>query len=307
VEEKSMVRILVVDDSAVDRRLVGALLEKEGGLEVEFAEDGQQAMELVQAQPPDLVVTDLQMPKMDGLKLVTALRLHHPDVPAVVITAHGSEQIAVRALAEGAASYVAKSQLAERLADTVGDVLSLAAAVLRRERLVRCAVKTELQFELDNDPALIDPLVDVAQQVCGSTGVCDRPDLLRVGVALEEAVKNAILRGNLEIDFDQSRDWAKAVKASPEDNPLRTRIAQAPYASRKVFVHLLVNEDEAKISVRDEGPGFDTSAMPKVVDPATLGEERGRGLVLMRSFMDEVSFNDRGNEVTLVKRRAVGR
>jgi anti-sigma regulatory factor (Ser/Thr protein kinase) len=55
--------------------------------------------------------------------------------------------------------------------------------------------------------------------------------------------------------------------------------------------------------VRDEGRGFDPATLPDPLDPAQLETTTGRGLLLIRTFMDEVSFNATGNEITIVKRR----
>jgi CheY-like chemotaxis protein len=68
-----MARILVVDDSAVVRRMLGAIL-KAGGHEVAFACDGQEGLATVLAGPPDLVLTDLEMPNMDGPTMVRRVR-----------------------------------------------------------------------------------------------------------------------------------------------------------------------------------------------------------------------------------------
>jgi CheY-like chemotaxis protein len=73
-----MPRVLVVDDSPVDRRLAGRLIEKFGDMEVFYAEDGQAALEQVEAHLPDLVVTDMQMPRLDGFALVEALKAQYP-------------------------------------------------------------------------------------------------------------------------------------------------------------------------------------------------------------------------------------
>src|SRR5688500_5446588 len=105
-----MATVLVVDDSAVDRRLVAGLL-KQSNLQVEMAETGREALDCLRATPIDLVVTDLQMPELDGLGLVRHVRDHGPHVPVILITAHGSEDLAIEALHAGAASYVPKSEL----------------------------------------------------------------------------------------------------------------------------------------------------------------------------------------------------
>jgi signal transduction histidine kinase/DNA-binding response OmpR family regulator/HPt (histidine-containing phosphotransfer) domain-containing protein len=59
--------------------------------------------------------------------------------------------------------------------------------------------------------------------------------------------------------------------------------------------------------VRDEGPGFDPASLPDPTDPASLGETHGRGLLLIRTFMDEVTYNEAGNEITMTKRYGEGR
>ena len=64
-----------------------------------------------------------------------------------------------------------------------------------------------------------------------------------------------------------------------------------------------INPEEARLVIRDDGPGFDPSRIPVAGEAGSLDSETGRGLVLMRAFLDEVTFNDRGNEATLVKRR----
>ena len=71
---------LIVDDSAVERRILAGLLRKETNWRIEEATDGRDAFEQISRRPPDVVVTDLQMPEMNGLELVQAVRR---DVPLV--------------------------------------------------------------------------------------------------------------------------------------------------------------------------------------------------------------------------------
>ena len=75
------------------------------------------------------------------------------------------------------------------------------------------------------------------------------------------------------------------------------------FRDRKILVHVDISRDEARFVIRDEGKGFDVKAVPTTPEPGALVQEGGRGLVLMGTFMDEVRYNDVGNEVTMVKRR----
>ena len=93
----AMPNILVVDDSAVDRRLVGGLIEKDPDLSVTFAANGTHALTMMRQAVPALVLTDLIMPEMNGLQLVKAIREQHPFVPVILMTSKGNEEIAVQA------------------------------------------------------------------------------------------------------------------------------------------------------------------------------------------------------------------
>src|SRR5689334_17699278 len=155
-----MATVLVVDDSAVDRRFVGGILTRDGRYQVDFAEDGSQALQRMRESPPDVIVTDLQMPNRNGLELVAAVRMHHPGIPIILMTGHGSEDLAVEALHRGAANYVPKPQLGERLLESVEEALTLSRADETYDELIACLRQCDFDFELGNDPGVIDPLVE---------------------------------------------------------------------------------------------------------------------------------------------------
>lgn len=298
-----MPTVLVVDDSLTDRRLICELLRRQSDWRIEQAASGAEALARMQEYKPDVVVTDLQMPEMDGLELVTAVHQYHLDVPVILITAYGSEQLAAEALKRGAASYVPKTQIAFKLLDTMEEVLARARAGRIQQRLLQCLARSEFTFLLENDPSLIDPLVDLVQQMIASLNLCGFTGRLRVGVALKEALRNALFHGNLEIGVEKALQGWDRLFQDKNFALVEERRSQAPYCGRRIYVDVRINSDEARFVIRDEGPGFDVSSIPHQSDPWTAEPESGRGLALMRAFMDEVHFNDKGNEVTLVKRR----
>jgi CheY-like chemotaxis protein len=288
-----------VDDSAVDRRLAGGLLEKQFACAVLYAADGKEALQQVAQHRPDLVLTDLQMPQMNGLELVAAVRSDYPLVPVILMTAQGSEEIAARALRQGAASYVPKKKLAEDLAPTVQRILLGSQEDRTHTQLMHHLETSELVFALDNDPALITALVNHVQQMLRCLPLGDETERLRVGVALEEALLNACYHGNLEV----GAALGKADRAAYEQLA-RHRRWEAPWGERRIHVRAKISRTEAVFVIRDEGPGFDVAALPPDANLAEAERGAGRGVILMRTIMDEVTYNDAGNEVTLVKRRA---
>ena len=107
-------QILVVDDDPDVALLVKTVLQRRAGCIVDVAEDGQVAVERVAAVRPDVVVTDIEMPGLNGLELLAELRRTVPTVPVIVMTAHVSVEYAVSAL---------RGQADDRIAATHGPAL----------------------------------------------------------------------------------------------------------------------------------------------------------------------------------------
>jgi len=291
-----MASVLIVDDSRADRRLADALLDKDGAITTAFAESGRDALEKMKGSLPDLVVTDLVMPEMDGLELVETVHKTYPLVPIILMTSRGSEETAVQALRKGAASYVPKRNLAHDLLDTVKRVLAMAGERRNLERVKGYLVESRHSFLLGTDPTLIAPLVLFLQERAVETLDMDEGELLQTGVALEEALINALHHGNLELDSRLRDEDYHAYFALFDE-----RKATSPYRERKIQVNAIVSPESVSVTIRDEGPGFDPTDVPDPTDPSNIERGHGRGMLLMRTFMTEVAYNERGNEVTLVK------
>jgi DNA-binding NtrC family response regulator len=121
-----MPHILIVDDESNVRKVLGALLEQ-GGHQTTPAGNATQALDLVRAQDPDLVLTDLQMPGMDGMELLATLRADFPEIPVVMLTAHGSIEAAVEAMKLGAFDFMTKPFDREQVLEVIGKALGQAA------------------------------------------------------------------------------------------------------------------------------------------------------------------------------------
>ena len=293
-----MANILVVDDSAADRELAGHLLEDHAWT-VFYADDGKKALTQMQAHPPDLVLTDLVMPELDGLALVEQAKAEHPGIPVVLMTARGSEEIAVRALERGAASYVPKKLLVRDLVGAVTRILDASKEHKSHKRLLgrlRAA-----SFVLENDPDLISSLVRYLTQVLRDSEMFNEADCHRIATALDEALINACCHGNLELRSDVREHDARAYRALANQ-----RRHVLPYRDRWIQVSTNLTFGEARFVIKDDGRGFDPSAVPDPTRPENLERPTGRGVLLMRAFMDDVHYNKAGNEVTLLKRRSAG-
>lgn len=99
-ELDAMAKILVVDDELNMRLVLSAMLKKEG-YSVSTASDGIEALEIIQKDPVDVIVTDLKMPRLDGMGLLEKVTDRYPSLPVIIITAHGTVATAVDALKKG--------------------------------------------------------------------------------------------------------------------------------------------------------------------------------------------------------------
>ncbi len=300
-----MTTVLVVDDVAADRALAGGLIEKGTGFTVTFAASGEEALQRIRRLTPDVVVTDLQMGDLTGLDLVEILADEFPDLPVLLMTAHGSEEIATAALQAGAVTYVPKTQLANRLATALEQVVELFRGDDRHDRLLKYLSRCDTSFVLENDPLLIPPLITHLQQQLTWAGICTAPESIRVGIALEEALSNALYHGNLEISREAFEEARAAMVVGEPFDLVQQRREQPPYNQRVIRVQVEMTPQEARFTIEDQGPGFDVSSLPAPDDESAWQRAPGRGLLLIHGLMDEVQYNDRGNRVTLTKRRLV--
>jgi CheY-like chemotaxis protein len=289
--------VLIVDDNPIDRRLAAGVVGKVG-MAISFAVHGREALEVIAKKPPDIVLTDLLMPEMDGLELVERIKEDYSAIPVILMTAHGSEEIAVKALRTGAASYVPKQNLTRDLNHTIRDVLTVASVKRDEQKALDCMTDANLHFILGVENGVHEPVVGFLQSQLRSWKLCGPADLIRVGTALHEAFVNAIEHGNLELNSDLRNDPEGTYQLLGDE-----RRNSQPFRDRRVHVWAKLSRDEAEIKICDQGPGFDPRSLPDPTDPENIGKISGRGLLLIRTFMDEVSFNESGNEITLVKRK----
>lgn len=293
-----MATILLVDDSDVELRLTGGLLRHTAtDCQLRYAGGGWEALQQIEEAVPDLVVTDLVMPNMDGLELVHIIRRRFPQLPVVLMTAYGNEEIARRALRAGAASYVPKANRANLLSRTVQQILGHREPVHDRERPLGHLSRLDGSFILDNDVEQIVDLIDLLLHVLRRVAGLDASAAVRVGVALEEALLNALCHGNLEIngsEYEQAKENGTLTALVEE------RRSQPPYRGRHIFLDAVVSGSECRFTVHDQGRGFPVSILPSG-DAEFASFENGhfRGTTLMRTIMDAVEFHKPGNEVVL--------
>ncbi|MCH2125358.1 MAG: ATP-binding protein [Pirellulaceae bacterium] len=294
-----MPNVLVVDSSPVDQKIIARLLEHLPDLRLVFTRNGEEGLNQLKQNDFHVVLTDLVIPGFDGFDLLTHIMSHYPLTPVILMTNVGNEAAAVKALQLGASGYLPKKSLNENLVDTIENVLDESRAERERLKLLDCIEKSDFSFVLENDANMFPPLISFLHRSVRAVGLCDETSGIHVCVSLEEALNNALFHGNLELD-SLLRDGDQKTY----HNLAAERRVTDPYCRRKIYVDVKVTAEEGCFVVRDEGPGFDPQLVPDPTAPENLEKSSGRGLLLMKTFMDDVRHNKLGNQVTMIKRSA---
>jgi serine phosphatase RsbU (regulator of sigma subunit) len=152
MEERASLNVLVVDDDPFINRLVQIRM-KNRGYQVMSAGDGEKALEVIRAAPPDLIFLDVAMPKVSGLQVLEEIRRDKLDIAVIMMTAFGSESIAVEAMRHGADDYLPKpfepSGFEAVLERTVRRLLLTRQNVILRRRLeLEMAQAAQVQADL---------------------------------------------------------------------------------------------------------------------------------------------------------------
>lgn len=290
-----MSNILLVEDSPTQAMQMKLLLESAAHTVI-CVDDGTVALERLADGFSELVVTDLELPILNGLELIKKMQADFPQIPAVLVTAQGSERLAAEALKHGAAAYVPKSMLTEMLLGTVENVLGVLRTDQSYAELIDYMTENRLIFDLPCKPNFIEPMIDLTMHMAAGMELLSGTDRHRVSIALRHVLSNSFYRGNLELTHAQ---WQEQCENEEANELVKHRLGHAPYKNRKVHFDARLMRDMLRVTVRDEGHGFDVSKHNHALDG-----QKGRGLVLIHSFMDKVTYNEKGNEVTLIKHRS---
>ena len=290
------ITVLVLDhSSSLHSRAIG-LLHHLGPVTAVYVPARAEALRFLEKQIPEIILVELQDGTHSPLEWLTEVRSRSPLVPVALLAEPGGEQLLVEALRDCASDWIYQRNPEYSTRPTLERFLSLGRNDARYHRLAGYMIKLESCLELGNDQTLLPVILGYLQEELMRSKFCDQAESVQVGIALSEALMNALYHGNLEVS-SSLRNLDDCAYFSLAE----FRQSQSPYKERRIHLNVRIDGEQATFVVRDEGPGFDTLSLPDPTDPANLEKGSGRGVLLIRSFMDEVIYNDSGNQVTMVK------
>jgi FixJ family two-component response regulator/anti-sigma regulatory factor (Ser/Thr protein kinase) len=303
------ISVLFVDDEEDIRQSFRDRFEHQ--FQVRLAPHGMEALEIMErGNGINVVVTDIRMPTMSGLEMIRQAKELDPDMGFIVVSGHGDTDDVITALRLGARNFIRKPYSFTELEDAIVlesrryQLIQEERARLEEDKATeRFLVGVEgMTFELPNELEWVNPVTFRLVAVMEAVGICDANTRFNIALGLMEIITNAIEHGNLGMNGPEKRSlFAKGEKAYLDELLRRSR--EGPFRDRKVRVTASINPQMAMIRVEDEGEGFDTRNLPDPTNPENLFMPSGRGILLARSFIDDVHYIEPGNAVTLVQYR----
>ncbi|HVN79100.1 MAG TPA: ATP-binding protein, partial [Terriglobia bacterium] len=293
----SGITVLVLDHSKwVYSRPIGRM-HPLGTITAVSAPGHADAVHILETLTPEFILVEHQDGSVSPLEWLTKVHRQSPRVPVALIAGTGGEQLLVEALQVGAAGWNSKSNLDHFLKPVLQNFLVLAGKDGQHHGLVGYLIEHEAHLELGNDQTLLSVILGVLQEELLIRKLWSQSECIHAGIALGEALMNALYHGNLDVSSILRNSDERAYLELAD-----TRRSQSPYKDRRIHVNVRIDDEQATFVVRDQGAGFDIMSLPNPTDPANLEKGSGRGILLMRSFMDEVRYNAVGNQVVMIKR-----
>ncbi|MCU0691630.1 MAG: response regulator [Polyangiaceae bacterium] len=292
-------KILLIDDEPLVRDELGGLLLDEGYV-LATAADGQEGLTKFRNESPDMVITDVRMPRRDGLSVCIAIREEAPATPVTVITGHGNEASVLEALRAGVTDFIKKPVRIEDLSLALHRME--AALDLAQQQVADLPESVEViertwTYRLGANMPAVSRFVDVMlRRAIPGANPRTHADL---GVALRELITNAVEHGSLGLTYGEK---SQATETGTLDRVIAQRLRNPVFAQRRVHVWAVRRATTMSVRIRDEGDGFDWRKLPDATDPVNLLADHGRGVLLARLSVDDLTYNEAGNEVTLAKR-----
>lgn len=289
--------LIVEDDSAVSYFLEQVVTT--AGHETRVCGDGRMALELFADFNPDLIISDLMLPELNGIEILEEVRRTKNDTIFVMMTGHGSEELAIRALELRANNYLHKPIRHEALLNLIQKYSELIRTRTMREEVKRMVTRRKMSITIDNRLEIVSDVVDFL----GEEAAPFLSDTERVSIqlGLYELIINAIEHGNLGINYLEKN---QALYESPQKllELIRIRSEHGETAKKRVRIDFEYDGECLLWVITDEGDGFDWYSLPNPLSHENHENLNGRGIFLARFQFDELTFLGKGNRVRVIKR-----
>jgi YesN/AraC family two-component response regulator len=288
--------ILVIDDDPRICKLIKSYIIKQFQHNVCTASDGQIGLDMINDTDFNLVISDIRMPRLDGIRLLEKVKAKDPYLPVILMTGQSDFDSLFAAMKHGANNYLIKPFELEVMGEAVTRALDFYAVAKngssKSEEAKKFIVRKEVDIEFKSEINLISAVSNYGMDVYKNC-TQDVKGAQDVYVALQEILMNSLEHGNLELGSEKDESYYEEQK---------NRLLDPLYSQRSITFKIKYESDHVEFYVKDQGKGFNYRQIENCLDPMNLFKTSGRGIFLATCFMDELEYLDSGNHVRMVKR-----
>lgn len=277
-------RILICDDGRENRDFIIEYIIQPNEFEALTARNGVEAMELMQKEEIDLILLDLQMPKMGGMEVLDAMKEKEIDIPVVLMTFHGSEEIAIEVYRKGVKDYVKKPFSVEEMTAAIARALSEVRLRKDKEKLTERLIKANA--EMNQRIRELNMLYQVGKTVTSLTSLEELlPHVLRAAVDITESDAGSLFL------YENEQLQTRVIK-KPDDPQLYNvdQVSENPFARRAVdnAKPFVLNRKDIEDLRRDHPEvSFPQAVM---VTPMIVGDRIVGALMVQHLAADSLGF-----------------
>lgn len=293
-------RILILDTDPEHLALTEKKFSRFPDLVVRGLRDPEAFLEILGEEDFDLVLIDLDRPEKEAVRLIRDFRQIRTDLEFLVFTSRPSYEQVMVALKEGALDFFPKPLDDLAVTRIVQNHRYRISESRTASRIDRYITMKKVRMVLPTDINILPQVANRITEEVFTTGVILPKQTYNFNLAIFESLTNALEHGNLGITYDEKTahiirgDYLEIV------NEMCT---QEPYRNRKIHVEYTVNGAGVRLHVEDEGRGFNVKSFLKKMKDRVNEDYHGRGIILIMKTMDRVTFNTRGNRITIQLKR----
>lgn len=289
------IRVLIVEDDPASMNYLEIILNKEG-LEYRTAADGQQGLEIFKSYQPHIVLSDINMPNMSGIELLSAIKKIQPQTIIIMLTAFNSEEYVIESMRYGANNYLKKPILRENIVGLLRKYKAVLYARNQHKQIHNFVQTHSFTMDFESDihqvPFIINYLIDEIDSLF------KEDEAMGIRLGLDEIIINAIEHGNLEISYVEK---SYAIQENRFEQLLEERRHDTVRGGRRVALSFEYCKEFCEWIIQDEGKGFNPQDIPNPITSDASEMLHGRGIFITRFQFDEMEYMGKGNKVRLRK------
>ncbi|MCK4797112.1 MAG: ATP-binding protein [Spirochaetes bacterium] len=246
----------------------------------------------------DLIIIDNESSNFDAFELLKKMKKINPKIGVLILSENITKELSLKALNYGAYNLLSLDKHKENVLINIrGYFHGLQNDKLNVE-IIQFLIERKTKYQIPNSLKYVPVVSYHLTRDLTQVGLVDEDQSENIKFGIQEILINAIEHGNLDISYKEKTMLLKKGYDLPQI--IEKYSKRIKYSKRKVSIEFTLTREKAIYVIKDQGKGFDWRALSDFSDSKKLILEHGRGIMISKRYFDELNYNEKGNEVTLI-------